>query len=245
MSIRHICGFILGTFFVLCLVTQPTDGATLIAHWPLDQDEGEEVEDVIGDHHGQLQGGDAEWVPGRFGNGLRLEGPNQYVEVPKTEALELETLTLIAWVNIQAPGARQEVVSYSDNYAIFAESAFRGVLFNGGGWSVANGTTAIQAETWYQAGLVIDEGEIRLYVNGQLDASLATPPIAYQDFPLWFGGGPADNQFWLTGILDEIEIWDGPLTDAEIGALFDAPPLAVDSSSDKLTAIWGELKRRR
>ena len=85
--------------------------------------------------------------------------------------------------------------------------------------------------------------EIKIYVNGKLDGKRATPPIAYQNFPMWFGGGPADNRFWLTGILGEIEIWDDVLSEAEIMELFKAPSaLAVELTSDKLTTTWGALK---
>jgi hypothetical protein len=90
-----------------------------------------------------------------------------------------------------------------------------------------SGVTPIDPDTWYQTALTVDEDEINLYVNGELDGTLATPPIEYQDFPAWFGGGPADNTFWLTGVLDEIEIWNDVLSQAEILELFESPPSAA------------------
>ena len=204
-------------------------GAELIAHWPFDEDAGTEVTDVVGDHHGEElidgQPGDGRWVPGRFGNGLRIEGPRHYVEVAQSADLELDAVTLIAWVNFADLAGRQEVASYADSYGIFADGGvFNALLFNGGGWNVVRGATFIDVDTWYQTALTVDANEINLYVDGELDGTLATPAIAYQDFPAWFGGGPADDGFWLTGILDEIEIWDDVLSEAEIMELFESPP---------------------
>ena len=245
MPTRRICMVMVVVFCIAWFMTTDAIGAELVALWSFDQDAGDEVTDVIGGHHGTVKGGDATWVPGKFGNGLEIEGPNHYVEVEKSESLELEAVTLIAWVNITALGARQEVASYSDNYGIFADGVFKALLFNGGGWNVVSGVTPIKADTWYQVAQTVAKDEITIYVNGKLDAKLATPPIVYQAFPLWFGGGPADNAFWLTGILDEIEIWDDILSEAEIAALFDAPPsLAVEPTVNTLTTTWGDVKSR-
>ena len=245
MSYKHISLVLLIALYTIGAMGMEARGADLIAQWPFDQDAGKEVKDVVGNHPGTVKGGDAVWVAGKFGKGLQIKGPNQYVEVPKSKDLELETLTLIAWVNFKLVAGRQEVASYADSYGIFAEGPFKALLFNGGGWNVVNGVTPIKQDTWYQVAQVVDKKEILLYVNGKLDAKLATPPIAYQNFSMWFGGGPADNSFWMTGILDEIEIWNGVLPEAEIAKLFNSPPvLAVDPTSDKLTTTWGALKSR-
>lgn len=240
-------GIILVGLLAVCmtgLTNKSTMGAELIAHWPLDQDSGEDVKDVIGNHHGTLIGGKAVWVPARFGKGLQIEAPNQYVEVKKSEDLELETVTLVAWVNLSILGSRQEIVSYADSYGIFAEGGiFKALLFNGAGWNVVNGVTPIEQDKWYQTALTVSKNEIKIYVNGRLDAKLATPKIAYQNFPLWFGGGPADNSFWLTGILDEIEIWNDTLTEDEIQKLFESPPsVGLVRPSGKVTTTWGSIK---
>ena len=60
------------------------------------------VKDVVGANHGtvKLTSGEAIWVVCKFGNGLQLERPKvgingQYVEVKKSEILELTKLTLV------------------------------------------------------------------------------------------------------------------------------------------------------
>jgi hypothetical protein len=235
--------YFVSIFLILVLATGAM-GADLIAQWPMDQNSGDEVKDVVGKFNGKIAGGKAVWVPAKFGNGLELTAPNHHVEVAKAKELELNTLTLIAWVNFKLVGGRQEVVSYADSFGIFAEgNFFRVLLFDGAAWKTVTGVTSIKQDTWYQTGLVVDQAEIRLYVNGKIDAKLATPPIKYQNFPMWFGGAPADNQFWMTGILDEVEIWNGVLKDAEIEKLYTAPPvIGAVEHADKLTITWGDVK---
>lgn len=148
---------------VLGFVATQAMGADLIARWPFDQNSGDEVEDVIGKYNGKING-KASWVPGKFGNGLELTGPSQYVEVEKTEDLELERVTLVAWVNIKSPGARQEVASYADSYGIFAEGVFKALLYNGANWPVVTGVTSIKAETWYQVALTADGKDLKIWL---------------------------------------------------------------------------------
>jgi len=234
---KHLLVFFVPFLFVCALSARATD---LIARWPLDKN----LKDVVGKHDGNMQGGNPLWVQGKFAEGLELRGPNQYVEVQKSKDLELETVTLIAWVNFKGVAGRQEVVSYADSYGIFMEGGvFRALLFNGADWVVVNGATPVKAGEWFHVAQVVGKKEMKLYVNGNLDAQQATPSIAYQNFAMWFGGGPADNSFWLTGILDEIEVWNGVLTDTEIAQLFKQPPAAAVRPEGKAATVWARLKR--
>ncbi len=229
---------------IILSITNTALCANLVSHWPLDQNSGEEVKDVVGGHHGKIIG-KAKWVKGQFGNGLQLTAPSNYVEVQKSKDLELSTLTLIVWVNFDSLAGRQEVVSYADSYGIFADGGiFRALLYNGNNWDVVNGTTKIEQGKWYQTALTVAKNGIAIYVNGKLDAQLATPAIAFQDFPMWFGGGPADNQFWLTGTIDEIELWNDVLPAGEIEKIYKNPPsLGAVDPNGKTTTLWGAIKR--
>jgi len=220
-------------------------GADLIALWTFDQDSGDEVKDVVGGHDGEIIDGDADWVAGKFGNGLKIQGGGHHVEVEKADDLELPQVTIIAWVNLDTTAGRQEIASYADSYGLFAEGGvFKVFIFNGGAWNTAPGVTPVAQGEWYQVAGVVDESEIMLYLNGKLDVKLAIPAIAYQNFPMWFGGGPADNQFWLTGIIDEIEIWNDVLSEDEIGELYRTPPsLGAVDQADKITNTWGNIKK--
>ena len=109
MSFKQFSLAVLIVFCAIWAIGTTAEGADLIAHWPFDQDSGKEVKDVVGGHHGQVKGGDAAWVAGKFDNGLQIKGPKQYVEVKRAKELELKTLTLIAWIKLGSVAGRQEI----------------------------------------------------------------------------------------------------------------------------------------
>lgn len=246
MVFKSACIAILAAILSLAIVVSNSIGANLIARWSLDETSGDTAKDIIGNNHGAFKGGKPVWSAGKFGNGLEFKAPSQYVEVPKNPKLELQSLTLVAWVNFKLLGTRQEVVSYSDNYAIMYEgTTFHAFIHQGGKWPMAHATTAVKVNTWYQVALAFEGGTVKIYVDGKSEGK-ASPggKIDYQNFQLWFGGGPADNAFWLTGMLDEIEIWDKAMTDDEVQKNFTSPPIAASvEPNGKLATVWGTIKK--
>ncbi len=240
--------FILAFLMILlpvCVVL--SQDLELVAQWPLDETSGESVEDIIGGRNGEIASGDLSWVPAKFGNGLQFDGTG-VVEVTKDAELELsESVTLTAWVMFDDVSGRQDIVSYADSYAIIKESdsTFRGFIYQGG-WPMANGATAAEADQWYFAAMTYDSTDIKIYVNGELDGTAGAPgEILFQEAPFWFGGAPADpGQAWFfKGILDEVEIWNRAMTEEEVMEVYQNPPISspVDSKG-KLATRWGDLK---
>lgn len=221
----------------------------LVAQWPLDETSGIIVHDIIGGRDGETNSDKLKWVPAKFGNGLQFDGAG-VVEVTRDAELELsESVTLSAWVMFDDVTGRQDIVSYADSYAIINEDdyTFRGFIYQGG-WPMANGATAAEADQWYFAAMTYDSTDIKVYVNGELDGTAGAPGgIQFQDAPFWFGGAPADpGQAWfLKGILDEVEIWNRAMTEEEVMEVYQNPPISspVDSKG-KLATRWGDLKSR-
>jgi hypothetical protein len=219
----------------------------LIARWPLDESSGDVVKDVSGGHDGKFVGGKLNWVDAKFGKGLEFTGKNIHVAVKKDPALELESsVTMALWVNFTLASGREEVVSYDDSLAITSEGGIFKAFIHQANWPMANGKTQIQTGDWYFAAIVFDGKNVNLYVNGELDGTVAAPgKIAYQNTEMWFGAAPADpGQAWyLNGILDEVEIWNKAMTADEIMNIYKSPPVsnAVDQKG-KLAVAWGLLK---
>ena len=88
----------------------------LIARWPLDENSGSLVHDVIGDNDGKRVGG-PEWVEAKFENGLQFnKKTGQYVEIPRADELApTDSLTVMAWVNVNSTAGRQEIFCYADS----------------------------------------------------------------------------------------------------------------------------------
>src|ERR1044072_796113 len=67
-----------------------------LAAYSFDAGEGEVAEDLAGEHDGTLKS--TEWVKGKYGSAIFLDGNNDYVEIPHSADLTMaEEFTLEAW----------------------------------------------------------------------------------------------------------------------------------------------------
>ena len=222
----------------------------LIARWPFDETSGNFVEDAVGENDGECIG-DPEWVVGKFGNGIQFdEKTGQYVEVPEApELAPTDSLTVIAWVKVNSAAGRQEIVCYGDSYDILINTGvFKTYIHKGGAFPRAPGKTPVETDKWYFLAMTYDDEDLKLYVDGKLDGSAALPGgIDFLGLPLRFSNNPAaaGEPWGISGVLDEVELWDKPMTAEEIMKAYESPLafLAVGSKG-KLTTTWGGLKSR-
>lgn len=230
------------------LPQEPIPG--LIARWPFDEKSGDFIEDVAGEHDGEAIGG-PNLVPGRFDNAIQFDRKDgQYIEVLADPELQpANALTVILWVKLDSPDGRQEIFCYGDAYVIHADGGvFKAYIHQGGGFPRAPGKTPVQTDRWYFLAMTYDDEDLKFYVDGELDATISLPGgIDFLGMPLRFGNNPAaPGEPWgISGILDEVELWDYPMTEEEILAAYEEPLafLAVDAKG-KLTTTWGGLKHR-
>ncbi|HLF26949.1 MAG TPA: FG-GAP-like repeat-containing protein [Anaerolineae bacterium] len=93
-------------------------------------------------------------------------------------------------------------------------------LVNDGSSQAITGTTVVNAGQWYHvAGTAESNGDIKLYVNGALEATLNNIG------PLWTGGdqyrlgsayGPTGTTQYFSGLLDEVAIYTRTLSAGEV-----------------------------
>ncbi len=245
---RVLLVFILiGLWFTDSALSQEPE---LIARWPFDETSGDVVKDVVGGNNGACIG-DHEWVVGKFGNGIQFDDKTSYVEVPAAPELALtESLTVIAWVKVNSTATgRQEIFCYADSYDIHIYQdppIFKAYIHQNGNWPRANGKTLIETNEWYFVAMTYDGEDLKLYVNGELDGSAKLPGgIDITGQPLRFSSNPDMAQpVGISGILDEVEVWDKPMTDDQIMTAYTSPPFAAVSPKGGLTTTWGGLKYR-
>src|SRR5262249_27742002 len=84
---------------------------------------------------------------------------------------------------------------------------FRAAVVVPTGFMILNGTTAAQLGTWYHVAMTYDGSQLKLYVNGNLDTSLAVNgPVNVTSNPFRIGGygtGPWD----FLGRVDELGLY--------------------------------------
>ena len=77
-------------------------------------------------------------------------------------------------------------------------------------------------QTWHQVAITMQNGTLKLYVNGQLSQSYNLISTINSNGPMYFGYSKSGTSQFLNGKLDDIGFWNRALTQSEISALYSA-----------------------
>jgi hypothetical protein len=223
---------------------------------PFDEGTGSGTIDASGNyHHGAFSAG-ASWVPGRVGSGaVRLNGSGT-VAVSGASVQTDNSFTVTALVRLDAAdGAFQTAVSQdgplSSGFAlqysprkkkwVFAVSPQDG---NAPAWMVAEPPGLAQAGEWTHLAGVYDaaKGELRLYINGSLEAVQPGRVVANVPGPVLVGRAKQGDQdpdqvAYLRGDVDDVHVWTGVRTGDQIREEF------LNPVTKRTGAYSGQLSR--
>ncbi len=199
----------------------------LVGWWKLDDGEGKTVSDSSGKgRNGTLQG-EGEWVAGRDGKALQLDGKKGFVEIAGYKGISgTQPRTVAAWVRTKA--SRGEILAWGLNDAgkmwTFGFVRGRVGVTPKGGYLYMN--EEIHDGEWHHVAAVLTGGDppnlhddVKLYLDGE--------PAAIHDIgllDLWpiETGSEMDVQIGrgFNGCLDDVRLYDRALSKDEINALF-------------------------
>ncbi len=216
--------------------TRPPDIETgLVGHWKLDETSGNVAYDSSGnDNDGSLIGS-PQWVEGKIGGGLHVDGVDDYVETYYTT--DLATWTVSVWVT--SPGAPDGdapsgPVHREQNFQInwdHGDLNYRGAaaLSVGGSWYPASFGT-LQADTWYHLVATYDGESLKAYTDGVLIAENTAPSGTPTSEPnsLKFGRHAAAAQFF-GGTIDDVRVYDRALSARDVQELFKTRPPDIET----------------
>jgi hypothetical protein len=159
---------------------------------------------------------------GRFGSGLSFDGVDDWVSVADAPSLDLSSgSTVEAWVRpLALAGWRSVVVKERVGgivYSVYASegSVPVGQVFVGGEWS-ARGVVSLPLAEWTHVASTFDGVVVRLFVNGVLAGSASVPGVMVASAgPLRIGGNGVWGE-WFRGVIDEVRVYERPLSAAEI-----------------------------
>jgi hypothetical protein len=216
--------------------------SALTAHWAFDEGTGQTADDSgANDLDGTLGADtnvgtdDPTWVSGAVGSGaLSFDGVNDYVtagDQPEFELLDEYSWSL--WVNASAPPGttqttqplsnadQQFVMSWDHANSAFVASAAHGT--GGGDFISAQIGSELLADTWYHVTATFDGENLRIYLDGVLEAALFVGGGPVQaDGPLHIGAGvntAGNPTVFFSGSIDDVRVYSRVLNGLEVEAL--------------------------
>jgi len=222
--------------FTIAFSVAPAPTAGLVAAYGFNEASGTTVVDATGKGHTGTISGATRTTTGKYGRALSFNGTNAWVTVADANDLDLTTgMTLEAWVNPTVLGAgtfrtvmMKEGVG-DEIYDLYAHSGSNvpnaAVVRTPGGIGIVFGTQAVPLNTWTHLAATYDGAVLRLFVNGVQVSSLALPGVIQQsNGALRIGGNSVWGEYF-SGQIDEVWVYNRPLTAAEIQADMAAPIL--------------------
>jgi concanavalin A-like lectin/glucanase superfamily protein len=218
---------------------------SLVAWWSFDEGTGTVAADGSGNGNDGVVEGDAVWVPGVLGTALQFNGSNSYVRAPHIP-FESRSFTQAMWINPQLSANEQVVfaqvetgsTNLSLHYRIWGTGAVR-MGFYSNDLDTPAGT--VEVGNWYHVAFWYDfeNGNRRIYINGEI--------LAEGDAGPYLGSvgdtriGQWNNSQWFDGMIDDVQVYDRPLTDGEVieimSGLADQAIAQSPSPADEATDI--------
>jgi len=189
---------------------------TVVAHWPLDEAEGDSAYDSAGLNDAFLIGGPL-WQPtgGAVDGALEFDGIDDHVSTPFVLDPAVGAFSVIAWIKGGAPG--HAILSQASGVNWLCMDSVDGYLMtelkNSGRSSVGPmlSQAIITDGQWHRIGFVWDGSYRRLYVDGAEVANDAAPlsDLESAEGGLYFGAGTTLTPgTYFSGLIDDVRIYN-------------------------------------
>jgi hypothetical protein len=227
-----------GGFVTPCAASSPNAPSEGLEHyWALDEAAGTTAADSVGGQPGTLSGGPI-WQPasGQFGGALAYDGVDDRVELGTIDVPPGGGMSITLWIkadDFDVPDGRliskATGIQEGDHYWMVSTINSTGLRFRlkagGTTTTLATGAGEITAGAWHHVAVTYDGSDMRIYRDGVEVASApkagsidtnAGVAVAMGNQPAGAGSKAFD------GLLDDVRIYDRPLTPAEISGM--SPP---------------------
>jgi hypothetical protein len=171
--------------------------------------------------------GKPQFVPGKVGQCVQLDGQQDYIDTGTTLADLGQTFTVECWVN---PADRQNLhadVFGNHGHGGFGfvveqdadnTNRFAGAYGAGSGQWITTRPVAIAAGKWQHLALVKTPSELRLYVNGiPVAVARNSAPMRPSPLTLRVGDSIGEVRRCFRGQIDEFRVWRKALTEFDLG----------------------------
>ena len=205
-------------------------------------------------HIGKFEG-KTKWTNGKFGKALEFDGTN-HVQIPLTKALASlnKDFTVEFWAkrsDKQAGGTTWWQPTGFAGQSSSDQSVY--VWASNPNWSMQAKTKESLPKEWTHIAVTFDTKDaVKIRFNGQIKAESGSKPNetipiqqCYQIGAIATGGGCPAGEQKFTGLIDDLVIYKGILSEAEIKRDIegsDVGGLAVGPKG-KLTTLWSGIRK--
>jgi hypothetical protein len=200
-----------------------------VGYWKFDEGAGEAVYDYSGNgNNGTLVVGSggtqtstsSAWSNGSSGkiNGsLNFDGTDDYISISDDNSLDLTSrLTIAAWVKTSKGTSESVVTKYGNYYFAINRDSITDGRFSLYLTSWKDSVSSVNDGAWHHIAATWDGSYVRLYKDGELDASFAySGTLTANSNPVEIGRR-SDIGWYFNGQIDEVKIWNYALTPEEI-----------------------------
>ncbi len=200
--------------------------AGLIGWWKFDETEGGTAKDSSGGNHNGTLNGDAKWTQGKIGGAIDLDGSGDFVQIADKAAFDFGgQVTIACWVNIRSvPNEYTAIVTKGDSsWRLSTAQRQRKFHASVNDWNqfMMDGSTTVNANQWHHVATVYNGKEMRIYVDGKLDATKAWKGgIAKNNFDVLIGENAEQKGRSFDGLIDDVRIYNYALKEVDIMALY-------------------------
>ncbi len=262
LATGRVAGWLAATV-TLCTTVCLTTQAGLLAHWNFDETGGITAHDSAGTFDGTLSPTGAAFVPGGIsGNAISVSKvDNGFVTMGNVLGLTQGDFSVVAWVKMNVGDTTEcstvvvkQEAGFPNGYA-FAVNACGAYSQPGKVWFSDSSfpgqevvsTSSVNDGAWHQVvGVYHACGSQLIYIDGgPAEASNPSAAIVPNNGAFMIGGLDFSGTLggFFTGLIDEVQIYDHALTDADVDFLFHNPAEAVEDCAIQKARIDEQIQR--
>jgi hypothetical protein len=212
-----------------------------VVYFQFDESSGLTANDYYGPNNGTMVGfpdDNRQWVAGKknwallFKYGDTTYRGNYHIEVAENTSLDVNYVTMAAWVWVNSYRYNQRIIAKENGnnptiYSLYLGGSGNRQLAMRIGVNnreyTLTGTAAIALQTWTHVAATFDGSRMRLFINGKPSAAgtsgIVHGRIMHSTTPVYIGASQFSSSRMFDGKIDELRIYDLPLSTSEIAVL--------------------------
>lgn len=205
-------------------------GPKLLAHYTFDETEAGQVSSIAGEASTATLHGEPEFISGKVGNAIALDGTDDYVELPEGIVSELADFSIASWVYLDGDANLTRLFDFGDDdqrYMTFGpdirdQSCFKitKVSYHGDRSICVN---TVPADQWVHVAITLKGNTGILYLDGEEAArneiDLTPMQLGPSTKQNWLGRSQYSGDPLLAGRIDEFRLYSGALSAEEVAEL--------------------------